>query len=1801
MATIIDDTRNIKAALTISSSDGKTSEIEAIGGAWDSAMGSFSSLGDAFSSGVDLSPVGQAAVIVVEDAFKEVYRKMQETRRVKIKTLMGMTGGAFARSPVELAKDALPALHDVLSEFIVGLGSDLISDPRMIDSVKSIKQIQALSETVQSILTLYNTVKSLGDKLEPIFPVIEIVVSAASIWATGGASAAAFSSQSAQLAMQELKKLVPILMYPIKEEILNKEIEVPIMLLGGLERLQSAQAQQRWAEIMNDTEKALLLDHAHYTEVTSDLKWSSKYRGAVQVIEQKVISPYVNRFVSELSVGRSLQYRNSIDVEFWQRVETFLGGSNSQDDGSYVGFVDGSYTSRVLGFDEEEISSLSKEIIDAKDTSLSFYMDRQMHKLILSELKLDGAVIDIEKKLYDEHGTKTNPKGDRASFKEINDRITLFHSVLRSLTGETRADITEDIPVVDFYRKRQTGLKNKYIDSNYIEISPISSFQPLDPRAPSTEDLMDEQATNFINFGLSQYDPQIHFYNTKSRMPRIPNIQVDYAVDEEGYSMKASGLLNGLFTSPKRWAPNGEDIEAWGWNTGEGSSISLEEWTRNIEELIADASEDVKTKKLAYEEEPSNAAKRLDYIEAKSEHTGLVAQLQAGPPNESENDITYQALALSYGVEIPRGVKYNPAHLTSGPGAGDRHVVPAPLAMVDSLGNPIPNPRGYGGKAEFYYDNLINAVQYQLIEGHEVNYDIWRSLGGVVEDITSSLNTGTIKEGQKTVTDTSGILWWKKTSTRIVNTRTYISGGHWGKKLDFFVGDENRLDPSIWNSKFNLGTKTLTLNCAGDSDKDISITSHYVTRTRNRGWFRWIWKTKAVAKETAWTDHPSRVFKAHIRASTEGYNGNYIEKIECIMPQEVIRKKSSWGLLSLIKNKSGYANYSLGKFNGHQARLLIPQGEGNSQEFNMPRKFYLMSTSDLGFRTELVGGNPNPRSLCTFYSNTRMLVMEVSSIDRVVSPKEMDNFTVIYEGVTVTYNKAVEERNAARHRPSMPKPILEVEGESCYVYTLKPLAIDFLGEDSTGDQFDMFPIKYPREFFEFKQEKENTSSHTLKRGTSVEELRELTALMNFKLDTESMMGMDIAVGIPLLENSSDFYKKCTKNNSVYNFRMMDFLMGREKNSQMNIKPILKQLIKNIPAIKIDPLEGMEGEPSFEVKSITLEQIPDVIDPLVAARYNLELIANMAPGLDISGLIKRINEESFREVSEGLKDILVKFDDAQGADLLNLCKQLDFHLADPNKPWLSVGEDPSDHVSGIALRELAHWIKNSLEGRGGVPVRFLAGQSQPEGDPSSLYYQRYLFLNNRMHWTSGHLAQAAQRMLNWEEAVQASSGGNNKLEAYLDHIDAVSIAEIAPLTYSPDEYGADGSILEEGKFFNERILEHVREKIDGKCLLMCVPCPVAESCPFFKLDKTIKAYIPATDSIEIWLKDNKLNLLVFDQNEEGEDYLPLYSDGGSSEMDIEEFKNRQKVYVEIVKDKDTDFPLKDVRDKINNMIPGFNKGNGSWADDLGWLQGGRYGSLRLDLDGDVDKHKYLFDAIFVRDEETEFIYKPSSTRYPVEVKYKDSLDRKDPTVYKGDVRILIPQSLSIFEGIGPSSEVYLVSDDWKDPKGEPLEPLIYINTVGNIQYAFDLREDGSPDGATESDTLDRDSQDPLPADVAQWHANTFKWLSEGEDQWWMPSVRKKTNSEGAEVSITLEGRKRVADVIDPLVSTAPPMDEVLNGKPFVNSYVNFVRKMRIKLDCFAWVKGDNVNVADIDIKKQTLVNMKTNVRLVVIKK
>lgn len=157
------------------------------------------------------------------------------------------------------------------------------------------------------------------------------------------------------------------------------------------------------------------------------------------------------------------------------------------------------------------------------------------------------------------------------------------------------------------------------------------------------------------------------------------------------------------------------------------------------------------------------------------------------------------------------------------------------------------------------------------------------------------------------------------------------------------------------------------------------------------------------------------------------------------------------------------------------------------------------------------------------------------------------------------------------------------------------------------------------------------------------------------------------------------------------------------------------------------------------------------------------------------------------------------------------------------------------------------------------------------------------------------------------------------------------------------------------------------------------------------------------------------------------------------------------------------------------------------------------------------------------------------------------------------------------------------------------PMIYLNKLKNIRYDFEFVESG--------DTIDSDTDSRYPgaADIAQWIVNTYKAMDATEDKYWMPTITKvvRSSKQGGSAVIELPGRPRTFDVVDPLVDREPLAEDIMKGKPYVRSYINFVRKVRFPLSDIRWSQSNDR--VEIETKKKQLASMRTNLRLVVVKK
>lgn len=664
-------------------------------------------------------------------------------------------------------------------------------------------------------------------------------------------------------------------------------------------------------------------------------------------------------------------------------------------------------------------------------------------------------------------------------------------------------------------------------------------------------------------------------------------------------------------------------------------------------------------------------------------------------------------------------------------------------------------------------------------------------------------------------------------------------------------------------------------------------------------------------------------------------------------------------------------------------------------------------------------------------------------------------------------------------------------------------------------------------------------------------------------------------------------------------------------------------------------------------SIKVTDIPKVLQPLIDSEstiFNLSKLSIFS-GFQYSLLYLVRNMSKFKDICEIFSNINL---DSVTRDE---CMRLDHYLGSFSESWFNLisseeyerlldSDKESDHekaellksqalngtaIFDSALQRLRDYLKAQLEGTESVDndtsyLAFTEGDSNVTGNPDSLYMKRYLALNNRMHRQNGPAAQAAFYIHSRDKFLLNDSYSINKALSYRKVLASIPVSSMVPLEYIPSQEetsstyeihgttysAADGKDIAVGKYYSSEIMEKLKKNIHDKCMLVCAPCPVKDSCPYYSEEEVLKKYVPEVSTIDLYLKDNMLDLLVYDKDG---GLSGVTSEDGHASIPTDVLHKAHKRYVEILLDENSQRTLTEVRDEISERVPGYYLGsNGKYIDDLGWLHGGRYGTLQdgLDEKGNAstsakDK-KYLYDALFIPDEESYIEYQESTHSYPVTVSIKNPGTSATTTTYSGNVKIYIPYNLAIFDqdDLDENSDVYLVSDDKLDDQSNPITPIIYLNTIKNLVYSFDLQDDGKTVGVQ----TDEDST-VYACDVAQWSLNIAKGMENSNDQYWMETLEKKVPSIDAATGhinttvIRVPGRKREAtSMVDTVENTdSITSADIMHGKPFMNQYINFLRKFTINMNSVVWVK--NGSALEIETARATLPHMKTNLRLVVV--
>ena len=120
------------------------------------------------------------------------------------------------------------------------------------------------------------------------------------------------------------------------------------------------------------------------------------------------------------------------------------------------------------------------------------FVNNSLLRLVTEALKEDGAVCDFFSREYNEQATYEGGNGARKTFKQCNDLITQCHQLLKLLVGEQRANLTETIPVIDFFNNENTSFMKEYafVDDKKTQVDSTSIIDIL-PRGTITQALIE--------------------------------------------------------------------------------------------------------------------------------------------------------------------------------------------------------------------------------------------------------------------------------------------------------------------------------------------------------------------------------------------------------------------------------------------------------------------------------------------------------------------------------------------------------------------------------------------------------------------------------------------------------------------------------------------------------------------------------------------------------------------------------------------------------------------------------------------------------------------------------------------------------------------------------------------------------------------------------------------------------------------------------------------------------------------------------------------------------------------------------------------------------------------------------------------------------------------------------------------------------------------------------------------------------------------------------------------------------------
>ncbi len=185
------------------------------------------------------------------------------------------------------------------------------------------------------------------------------------------------------------------------------------------------------------------------------------------------------------------------------------------------------------------------------------YTRYSIYKMFIDALEEDGAVCSYSLKYYDENETFKGGTGSRLSFTRYNDRIRKYHNLLKVLTGEKRADISETIPVIDMFDVSNSSLLYTYPVSTEKknEVDPTVMVSIEEGSTDSSMDLLEREDRSIINRAVMGHEIAEHFYGTKGLNSSEYNIQVSPPNGESAF------IYNGV-VGPTQLV-DGKEVESY--------------------------------------------------------------------------------------------------------------------------------------------------------------------------------------------------------------------------------------------------------------------------------------------------------------------------------------------------------------------------------------------------------------------------------------------------------------------------------------------------------------------------------------------------------------------------------------------------------------------------------------------------------------------------------------------------------------------------------------------------------------------------------------------------------------------------------------------------------------------------------------------------------------------------------------------------------------------------------------------------------------------------------------------------------------------------------------------------------------------------------------------------------------------------------------------------------------------------------------------------------------------------------------